>query len=190
MAYKYKNGNKYGGSGNAKPLLDKIAKVENEISDAWTQRTYEAGEYAIDGNILWKCLVTNSERPSEGANWHQVTVMSEVNSGLTALNSKLDKTVVASYGGFTLYKSNGIYHYKSDFTMNANLNANSMNAINNTQWNVPEIVTPLVFPVRMQSVSTSTQVGMGFWVVLNNGLYFVPLVATTQPVYLRGADTF
>lgn len=75
-------------------------ELDTVLTDAWTQRTYEAGEYAIDGNKLWKCLVTNSERPKEGANWHQVTVMSEVNSGLSAittLNSNIShKTLTAT----------------------------------------------------------------------------------------------
>lgn len=48
------------------------------VSDKWTQRTYSAGEYCIDYDTLWKCLVPNSERPSEGANWHKTNVGNEL----------------------------------------------------------------------------------------------------------------
>lgn len=55
------------------------------ISDAWVQRTWNPGEYCIDNNILWKCLVANSQRPSEGENWTAVSVVEEI----TRLNGRV-----------------------------------------------------------------------------------------------------
>lgn len=54
------------------------------VSDAWTSRTYNVGEYCISDNILWKCLVQNSERPSEGANWKRTNVTNELNAPISS----------------------------------------------------------------------------------------------------------
>ena len=101
------------------PPAESNMAIKNELdhvfSDEWTQRTYEAGEYAVDGNRVWKCLVTNSERPKEGANWHAVKIMEEIGAvkeEVTALNSKLPLSFTPAEGvtvtAFEGFVKNGI----------------------------------------------------------------------------------
>lgn len=58
--------------------IDDLETAEGQtrgmISDTWTQKTWYEGEYCIDNNKLWKCLVTNSNRPSESANWEEDSI--------------------------------------------------------------------------------------------------------------------
>lgn len=55
-----------------------VPEFNQIISDEWVQKTYNPGEYAISENKLWKCLVANNVKPSEGSNWTQVRVDTEI----------------------------------------------------------------------------------------------------------------
>ena len=73
-------------------------KLEKEIiSDEWNaSTTYAVGQYCIHNNILWKCLVANTNtEPTEGTHWTKVSVANEI----TSLNSSLtfqELTVVST----------------------------------------------------------------------------------------------
>ena len=63
-------------------------KLEKEIiSDEWNASiTYAVGQYCIHNNILWKCLVANTNiEPAEGTYWTQTTIDAEI----SAVNSSL-----------------------------------------------------------------------------------------------------
>lgn len=49
-------------------------QIKNMISNSWTQRTWTTGEYCIYDNKLWECLVDNSDAPSEGVNWREISI--------------------------------------------------------------------------------------------------------------------
>ena len=70
--------------------------VSSVISDEWNASiTYAVGQYCIHNNILWKCLVANTNiEPTEGTYWTKVSVANEiasVNSSLTDVNTSLSK---------------------------------------------------------------------------------------------------
>ena len=67
-------------------------KLEKEIiSDEWNASiTYAVGQYCIHNNILWKCLVANTNtEPTEGTHWTKVSVANEIAS----VNSSLEGIV-------------------------------------------------------------------------------------------------
>ena len=71
-----------------------VNALYNSISDAWNSATaYTVGQYCIHNNILWKCLVANTNtEPAEGTHWTQTTIDAEIAS----VNSSLER--------FLLYK--------------------------------------------------------------------------------------
>ena len=64
-----------------------VTALFNSISDEWNPLiTYAVGQYCIHNNILWKCLVANTNtEPTEGTHWTKVSVANEI----TSLNSSL-----------------------------------------------------------------------------------------------------
>lgn len=67
--------------------------VSSVISDEWNASiTYAVGQYCIYNNMLWKCLVANTNtEPTEGTYWTKVSVANEiasVNSSLTVKTYK------------------------------------------------------------------------------------------------------
>ena len=64
-----------------------VTALFNSISDEWNPLiTYAVGQYCIHNNILWKCLVANTNiEPTEGTHWKKVSVANEI----TSLNSSL-----------------------------------------------------------------------------------------------------
>ena len=70
-----------------------VTALFNSISDEWNPLiTYAVGQYCIHNNILWKCLVANTNTEStEGTHWTKVSVANEItslNSSLTAENNQ------------------------------------------------------------------------------------------------------
>ena len=68
-------------------LNSKILNMNN-ISDLWNaSSSYNPGDLVINDNMLWKCLVANTNtEPAEGTYWTQTTIdaeLSAVNSSLT-----------------------------------------------------------------------------------------------------------
>ena len=65
-----------------------VTALYNSISDAWNSATaYAVGQYCIYNNMLWKCLVANTNtEPAEGTHWTQTTIDAEI----TSVNSSLD----------------------------------------------------------------------------------------------------
>lgn len=104
-------------------------------------------------------------------------------------NSNLQKRLLASYGGLFLYKdSSGQVLYSSNFNMATSMSANVANLVNNTTWSCPGIESALILPVRVMEASNNVHICMGFWIVFANGLYFVPLVATSSPTKIIGSN--
>ena len=80
----------------------------NSISDVWNSETvYEVGQYCIHNNILWKCLVANTNiEPTEGTHWTQTTIDAEitsVNSSLTFQELTVVSTTNCTFNG-SVYK--------------------------------------------------------------------------------------
>ena len=67
-------------------LNSKILNMNN-ISDLWNaSSSYNPGDLVINDNMLWKCLVANTNtEPAEGTYWTQTTIDAE----LSAVNSSL-----------------------------------------------------------------------------------------------------
>lgn len=72
------------------------------ISDTWTQKTYQPGEYAIYNNKLWRCKVANSSAPSEGANWTEVSVTDELNKKKVGFSDSVNTQSVTLNGTYTV----------------------------------------------------------------------------------------
>lgn len=103
--------------------------------------------------------------------------------------SNLQQRLLVSYGGLSLYKDNtGKVLYSSDFNMATSMSANAANLVNNTTWSCPGIESALILPVRVMEASNNIHICMGFWIVFANGLYFVPLVATSSPTKIIGSN--
>lgn len=81
-------------------------KLEKEvISDEWNaSTTYAVGQYCIHNNILWKCLVANTNiEPTEGTHWKKVSVANEiasVNSSLTFQELTVVSTENCTFDGY------------------------------------------------------------------------------------------
>ena len=90
------------------------------ISDTWTSRTWNKGEYCIDNNKLWKCKVANSSAPSEGANWTEVQI-TDLIKDLNDFVTSSELTEISNTG--IKYKKTGnlvtLYVYKTGFTFTA-----------------------------------------------------------------------
>lgn len=67
-------------------LNSKILNMNN-ISDLWNaSSSYNPGDLVINDNMLWKCLVANTNtEPAEGTYWKQTTIDAEI----SAVNSSL-----------------------------------------------------------------------------------------------------
>ena len=74
-------------SANQGRVLNNQKLQKEVISDEWNfSITYAVGQYCIHNNILWKCLVANTNtEPTEGTHWTKVSVANEI----TSLNSSL-----------------------------------------------------------------------------------------------------
>ena len=70
--------------------------VSSVISDEWNaSTTYAVGQYCIHNNILWKCLVANTNiEPTEGTYWTKVSVANEIASVSSSLNNLSDNYVL------------------------------------------------------------------------------------------------
>ena len=82
--------------------------VSSVISDEWNASiTYAVGQYCIHNNILWKCLVANTNtEPIEGTHWTKVSVANEiasVNSSLTFQELTVVSTTNCTFNG-SVYK--------------------------------------------------------------------------------------
>lgn len=57
-----------------------VSKVETMLSDKWNNtQTYNVGDYAINNDILWKALQTNTGViPSEGSTWTKVKITDDI----------------------------------------------------------------------------------------------------------------
>lgn len=98
---------------------------QSMVSDAWTQRTWTAGEYCIDNNKLWKCLVDNSERPSEGANW-TVTSINEIFDSLTEIEvTDIKNELTQSFDGIVVNYAK-IYRTKLFAAVSVSIRANKV----------------------------------------------------------------
>lgn len=87
------------------------------VSDKWTSRTYNVGEYCIDNNTLWKCLVQNSERPSDGANWTRTSVGDEIENINSLSDVKVGSLTASNANDFAVavfdkLKTNDFYRSK------------------------------------------------------------------------------
>ena len=103
--------------------------------------------------------------------------------------SNLQKRLLASYGGLFLYKdSSGQVLYSSNFNMATSMSANVANLVNNTTWSCPGIESALILPVRVMEASNNIHICMGFWIVFANGLYFVPMTATSVSTKIVGSN--
>ena len=69
-----------------------VTAIFNSISDAWNSATaYTEGQYCIHNNMIWKCLVANTNtEPAEGTYWTHTTIDAEI----YAVNSNLDNVLV------------------------------------------------------------------------------------------------
>lgn len=87
-------------SANMGRVLDSKILNMNNISDLWNaSSSYNPGDLVINDNMLWKCLVANTNtEPAEGTYWTQTTIDAE----LSAVNSSLED--VSS----SLYRQSGI----------------------------------------------------------------------------------
>ena len=70
-----------------------VTAIFNSISDAWNSATaYTEGQYCIHNNMIWKCLVANTNtEPAEGTYWTHTTIDAEiyaVNSNLNDIDKK------------------------------------------------------------------------------------------------------
>lgn len=62
------------------------------LSDTWTPRIWAANEYTLFNNNLWKCVVANSNPPSDGAEWVKVNLaemLIDLNKRVTILESEV-----------------------------------------------------------------------------------------------------
>ena len=81
-----------------------VTAIFNSISDAWNNETvYTEGQYCIHNNMIWKCLVANTNtEPEEGTYWTKVSIGSE----FSTLNSNLDESKILQVDintiGFTI----------------------------------------------------------------------------------------
>lgn len=62
------------GEGNNLPMI--FAKKDATTSDAWDPDiTYTTGQYCLDNNTLWRCLIQNENtKPTEGTYWTRETI--------------------------------------------------------------------------------------------------------------------
>lgn len=60
--------------GNNLPMI--FAKKDATTSDAWDPDiTYTTGQYCLDNNTLWRCLIQNENtKPTEGTYWTRETI--------------------------------------------------------------------------------------------------------------------
>ena len=72
-------------------LNSKILNMNN-ISDLWNaSSSYNPGDLVINDNMLWKCLVANTNTvPAEGTYWTQTTIDAEI----SAVNSSLTQNII------------------------------------------------------------------------------------------------
>ena len=79
-------------SANQGRVLNNQKLQKEVISDEWNASiTYAVGQYCIHNNILWKCLVANTNtEPTEGTHWTKVSVANEI----TSLNSSLTQNII------------------------------------------------------------------------------------------------
>lgn len=75
-------------SANMGRVLDSKILNMNNISDLWNaSSSYNPGDLVINDNMLWKCLVANTNtEPAEGTHWTKTTIDAEI----SAVNSSLD----------------------------------------------------------------------------------------------------
>lgn len=109
-------------------------------SDQWANKTsWAKGEMCISDNKLWKCLVSNSNKPSEGSEWTQISLKSltaEESVTVTQINTTYSHSINANKIGKEV-KVNG------SMWINANLPI---------QWNTIGTIskapnTNIMFPV-------------------------------------------
>lgn len=73
-------------------------------------------------------------------------------------------------------------------TWQTSMSANVANLVNNTTWSCPGIESALILPVRVMEASNNIHICMGFWIVFTNGLYFVPMTATSVSTKIVGSN--
>lgn len=93
----------------------------SHVAEPWTSKSWPAGSYVTDDGKLWKCNVTNSSKPTAGANWTEIVIGNEI----TALNENMTHKVeiiksekvlsgnysfelVAGHTYFVIYRNNAI----------------------------------------------------------------------------------
>ena len=76
-----------------------VTALFNSISDEWNaSTTYAVGQYCIHNNILWKCLVANTNtEPTEGTYWTKVSVANEIASVNSSLETLTTPNTVKVY---------------------------------------------------------------------------------------------
>ena len=95
-------------SANQGRVLNNQKLQKEVISDEWNASiTYAVGQYCIHNNILWKCLVANTNtEPAEGTHWTKTTInaeLSAVNSSLTFQELTVVSTTNCTFNG-SVYK--------------------------------------------------------------------------------------
>lgn len=101
------------GEGNNLPMI--FAKKDATTSDAWDPDiTYTTGQYCLDNNTLWRCLIQNENtKPEEGTYWTRETI----GNNLITTDGEGNRGYLKADGSFIPFSSgSGI----SQFNININ----------------------------------------------------------------------
>lgn len=95
---------------------ESVSQLKEDISDAWQGgKTYNAGEYCIYNNVLYKASVQTTAEPGNNSDWAQCTVCEEIE----AIDKTQRFTVQTAYGTVSVYKVGktiSIYAYLSNLS--------------------------------------------------------------------------
>lgn len=105
-------------------------------SDYWASKTsWLSGEICIDDNTLWLCLIPNSNKPSEGTEWKQISLSSLIKPISSTFGSSIDiKGYDSTTNSFTVPNDGYIRFYGTNTSIVVNTytlmqNVNDMTAL-------------------------------------------------------------
>lgn len=173
---------------------------QSMISDAWASgQSYVAGQYRIDGNVLYKCkqdhTSSSSNRPPYASYWDAVSVASQLDKEWTYLDSVSMTTSATAEASNSKNVNIDISNYKELKILIHSTNQH----FNEMTWDIADIVTNTTNSVYTSYVATARDGGIGVCIragisnfsrskissLLINGYYATYSIVFEAKIYAR-----
>lgn len=120
------------GEGNNLPMI--FAKKDATTSDAWDPDiTYTTGQYCLDNNTLWRCLIQNENtKPEEGTYWTRETI----GNNLVTTDGEGNRGYLKADGSFSPFSSKKAPNFNCTLTFSEILTISSWSYGGNVSFNI------------------------------------------------------